>query len=111
MVSAISEEDIEYIFERAKHCCEHCGTKKSLEVHHIVTRGRAGKWIYLHDPVNLALLCRYCHRQVHDNGVGEYEQWLRRVPPNDCTSCRGEWATDKEERKIFCTDCKYVWGS
>lgn len=43
---------------RAKDRCQQCGTKDSLELHHI------GHWAD-RSLFNCRVLCRHCHRRVH----------------------------------------------
>ena len=106
----LTKDTIKYVYERAKHRCEHCGSKKILEVHHIVTRGRGRHWPHLNNPVNLALLCNECHRIVHDKAEPDYKQWLRSTPPNECTQCGSEWIITSDIRKIACSDCEFIWN-
>jgi hypothetical protein len=105
----LSKKTIAYVYKRACNRCEHCFSKKRLEVHHIVTRGRGRGWRYLNNAVNLALLCNVCHRIVHDKAEEDYQKWLMSVPPNDCTRCGAEWRVDSEERKIACSSCSFDW--
>ena len=53
---------------REKHkSCQLCGrTDRSLEVHHIITRGEAGGSAMVHTMKNLILLCDECHHLMHD---------------------------------------------
>lgn len=47
-------------------CCEYCGSRFNLQVHHIKSRGSGG-----HDvPENLILLCYVCHNKVHAGNIG-----------------------------------------
>lgn len=65
-------EDKDYI------CCEVCGTSRGgFDVHHIMYRSEFPKHPLLHNPINLILVCRYCHDNLHakksnrDNIVAE----------------------------------------
>jgi 5-methylcytosine-specific restriction endonuclease McrA len=60
-----------YVKERDHHQCVVCGAKKSLQLHHLITKGRYDPKLYnlehVHDPRNLATVCASCHRKIHDN--------------------------------------------
>jgi phage terminase large subunit GpA-like protein len=47
------------IWKRAKRCCEHCGGKDNLQVHHLT-------YEHLYDePLDdLVLLCKVCHEEA-----------------------------------------------
>ena len=46
------------IFIRDNYCCVKCGSKKNLEIHHIVPLAKGGS----NRLENLQLLCRSCNR-------------------------------------------------
>lgn len=54
---------VEYVMERDGHRCSICGCPDNLEVHHIIRRADGGS----NNPVNLKLLCRKCHDDMHHN--------------------------------------------
>lgn len=62
-----------YVKERDHHQCVVCGTTKSLQLHHLITKGRYDPALYnldhVHDPRNLATVCNDCHRRIHDDPV------------------------------------------
>ncbi len=43
---------------KLKKCCEACGSKSSLELHHVE---------YVNEVEYIQLLCKYCHRAVHQD--------------------------------------------
>jgi 5-methylcytosine-specific restriction endonuclease McrA len=104
-----SQGTIEKVYSRAKGRCEHCYSKKRLEVHHIVTRGRGAHWEHLHDMINLALLCQKCHMEVHSNNDKDYDKWSKKPAPKHCTLCSGAWDADRVARSFTCIDCDYLW--
>jgi 5-methylcytosine-specific restriction endonuclease McrA len=56
------------VLERDEFSCQNCGSKNSVEVHHIVPRMVGGT----NKPENLRTLCRECHLQVpHPHPHGE----------------------------------------
>jgi 5-methylcytosine-specific restriction endonuclease McrA len=42
--------------------CQRCGGRTQLDVHHISSRARGGA----DTPENLIVLCRRCHRMLHE---------------------------------------------
>lgn len=67
--------------ERADFACERCSAKANrygfcesgpLDPHHPWSRGRGGK----DEEWNGVLLCRRCHRGVHDHTVDDWADWL-----------------------------------
>ena len=49
--------------------CEICGTNRTLDRHHVVSRGMGGsKNPEVHSDENLTTLCRQCHRNIHEGG-------------------------------------------
>jgi 5-methylcytosine-specific restriction endonuclease McrA len=60
-----------FVKERDKQCCVVCGSPRSLQLHHIVTKGRYDARLYkfenVHDPKNLATVCVFCHKEIHAN--------------------------------------------
>jgi hypothetical protein len=67
-------ETREAVFERDRGECVNCGASapdETLDVHHIVPRGRGGS-----DRLsNLALLCRQCHDAAHDEATAPTVQF------------------------------------
>src|SRR5437870_10264008 len=61
--------------------CEICGTNRTLDRHHVVSRGMGGsKNPEVHSDENLTTLCRQCHRNIHEGGrVLEQASGLLRV--------------------------------
>src|SRR5207249_10030572 len=61
--------------------CEICGTNRTLDGHHVVSRGMGGsKNPEVHSDENLTTLCRRCHRNIHEGGwVLERASGLLRV--------------------------------
>lgn len=61
----------QFVKERDHQSCVVCGHKKSLQLHHIITKGRYDPSLYtlehVHDPRNLATVCADCHRKIHDD--------------------------------------------
>ena len=53
-------QQIRAAFLRQCPQCEHCGTDKQLEVHHIVPLSEGGT----NDLDNLVTLCKACHSRV-----------------------------------------------
>lgn len=100
----MDKEDIRYAFERAKNRCESCYSPKNLTIHHLVTRGRGGSWEYLHHPVNLSVLCRDCHDEVHRGRDDYYKFWLFEEPPDECPKCDEscDWIPSKRSRTFEC---------
>ena len=48
------------------HPCEICGTSQNLDRHHVIPKCMGGsKNPAVHDESNLMILCRSCHRKVH----------------------------------------------
>lgn len=70
----IPETVREAVLERDSYdgapCCIYCGAPKSIELHHVVSRGRGGMGI----ESNLVCLCSRHHRELH-NGSGAVKQF------------------------------------
>ena len=49
------------MLQRDNWRCQACGSRTSLEVHHLKFRSHQGE----HSEHNLITLCTFCHRQVH----------------------------------------------
>jgi len=49
------------ILERDHWCCQHCGGRQQLQVHHQELRSHSGG----DTRENLITLCETCHRRVH----------------------------------------------
>lgn len=50
------------IIERDNNCCQECGTKYNLQVHHLTYENHG----YEHEhPEDLITLCRGCHEEAH----------------------------------------------
>ena len=60
--------------ERDGNVCARCSDERCLplELHHLVGRGRGGS----HDPANLVLLGRACHRAVTDHTAPDWREWI-----------------------------------
>ena len=60
-----------YVKERDRQKCVVCSATHSLQLHHLITRGRYDPALYnfehVHDPRNLATVCATCHRKIHDD--------------------------------------------
>jgi len=49
---------------RSKHyCCEICGGRMGLQIHHLKTRGAGGG----DEPSNLIVLDMKCHKRIHED--------------------------------------------
>ena len=55
------EHPYQHILERDGYTCQLCGSRRSLQVHHIRLRSRGGG----DEDWNLVTLCRNCHAQMH----------------------------------------------
>lgn len=65
---SMKRETREAVHERDREQCVNCGRggpETTLDVHHIVPRGKGGS----NRLSNLALLCRQCHDAVHGDGT------------------------------------------
>ncbi len=49
------------ILERDAWCCQKCGKREQLEIHHLIRRSQAGD----DAEENLIALCHSCHRKAH----------------------------------------------
>ena len=59
--------------------CEICGTTRNLDRHHILPKAMGGsRDSAVHAETNLMLLCRNCHRKVHD-GIWELQRSPDRI--------------------------------
>lgn len=54
-----------YRWRNKRKECKKCKSKKNLEIHHIT---------YFNDPNEIIVLCRPCHRAIH-NGKVEEDQY------------------------------------
>ena len=54
--------------KEADDCCEECGKKSSLHLHHIIRLGKGGS----HKSTNLKVLCEKCHQKKHGNRTFQY---------------------------------------
>ena len=55
-----------WALERANYCCQNCGSKVRLEVHHIVPLNGGDRFFSaLNLPWNLVTLCHECHVEIH----------------------------------------------
>lgn len=50
------------VLERDDYRCRACGSKDSIDVHHVQFRSAGGSST---DPKNLVALCRICHQDLH----------------------------------------------
>ena len=60
--NAFSNKVKQQIYERDNGLCQQCGAL-GTEIHHVKFRSQGGRGVYS----NGVLLCRSCHRKVHDN--------------------------------------------
>jgi len=60
---------MEELYEIGNYCWA-CFRNRHLDRHHIVTRGSRPD--LKENPDNILLLCRHCHRQWHDMGMGDF---------------------------------------
>jgi hypothetical protein len=51
----------ELVLARARWCCQACGLRRRLDVHHVIKRSRGGSDFDLNA---LVALCRSCHEQT-----------------------------------------------
>ena len=58
-----SARKLAYLILNRECCCERCGSKKNIDVHH-KDRNRNNN-----TPNNLELLCRSCHMKEHSNNL------------------------------------------
>lgn len=49
-------------YKRLHSRCEHCGSRRGLQVHHLKTRGSGGG----DEANNLMVLCLECHHKAHN---------------------------------------------
>ena len=49
------------ILERDSWCCQNCGSRQHLQVHHQALRSHSGSDV----EQNLITLCEACHRRAH----------------------------------------------
>lgn len=59
------KEKREEVFDKYGKQCVECGSRKNIEVHHLVYRNGKHLWEYSTDE--LVPLCRECHCKVHKN--------------------------------------------
>jgi 5-methylcytosine-specific restriction endonuclease McrA len=62
----------QFVKERDHNQCVVCGSPRSLQLHHLITKGRYDERLYnfkqgIHDPRNLATVCNPYHRRIHDD--------------------------------------------
>lgn len=58
-------EDLRDNLIKKHKCCIACGSKESLEPHHIIPSNTHDRLFY--DKNNIAILCRSCHDKYHQN--------------------------------------------
>lgn len=67
-----------FVKERDHHSCVICGHTRSLQLHHLIPKGRYDPNLYnlknVHDPRNLATVCKGCHRKIHDD-----PEWMEKM--------------------------------
>lgn len=74
---------IEYAFRKSGGCCEQCGSKERLEVHHILPIWFAAEYFpqlasyALISAQNARLLCHQCHTEKHKPGKDDSEFTLQ----------------------------------
>lgn len=80
--------------ERAGYACERCGSGEVLCIHHRDGNGhRVPPARRNHEPANLEVLCRACHRKEHSERVGKdaLRTWGR-LGARAAGFCRRPWA-------------------
>lgn len=87
---------------RDRFTCLRCkaeGDYKSLEVHHLVGRGRLkrGANVDINHPANLISLCWECHKLVTDHQCYDWDQW-EVVPTTDMENDLWVWWTSWNQR-------------
>jgi hypothetical protein len=59
------------LYQRAQGCCEGCGERCGLQVHHIIPVSEGGD----HSLGNLRLFCRSCHDTTHHDDFEQKPGW------------------------------------
>ncbi len=59
----VSKETYNYVLKRDRKCVL-CPRMTELELHHILGRNNRS---LINDVDNCVLLCKYCHKKVHNN--------------------------------------------
>ena len=55
------------LYEREGFACALCGDPRDLHIHHVIPRSSGGG----NSPMNLIVLCRYCHANAHGLHLSE----------------------------------------
>jgi len=76
----------EKVIERDNNTCQHCGSHKKLNVHHIDGSGQTNT--PNNDMANLITLCKVCHAKEHTTG-GKVE--------TKCIYCKESYVADRHD--------------
>ena len=82
----ISNADRKAIYRREGYECALCGSRKYLQIHHVVKRSLGGS----NAPWNLIALCSDCHALAHGTNLGDW----RDVCPEDVRHAIVEYLSD-----------------
>ena len=87
------------ILKKCNYQCVKCGSKKDLEIDHIIPLSRGGK----EDEDNMQILCKKCNREKHNAMIGLSKLFSAKNPEyiyvkNDIPL--NAWSA-KEFKKIF----------
>lgn len=66
LVKKVANIHFDFVRDRAAGRCENCGSRKALQVHHVIYRSQGGT----HEPSNLKALCMDCHGSAHKEVKG-----------------------------------------
>lgn len=64
------------VLRRDKHCCQYCGSTKSLTIDHVIPRSRGGK----HTWDNVVAACESCNSRKGNRTPEEAQMKLRHQP-------------------------------
>ena len=92
----IYREKVKYkhVFEKFNFKCAHCGSAKSLHIHHV--NGKISG-----DDKNLLLVCQECHCKHFHRGYTLYKSRL-------CKRCNHAWVPRLCEARV-CPKCHSPW--
>jgi 5-methylcytosine-specific restriction endonuclease McrA len=74
--------------------CERCGSKKSLEVHHLTY-----KRIFNEEPEDLEVLCKGCHYKEHESEIRKKNKKPVKVKGQKKRRSLAQKVLDKKKRK------------